>query len=51
MTKHDIDSAIDKLDHAYTTYCNLSGMVSNSIMHNYKSISNRSLLPYGGVLC
>ena len=50
MTKHDIDSAIEKLDDAYTTYFNLIGVMPNGIRHNYKSISKRSLLPLGGVL-
>ena len=39
MTKHDIDSAIEKLHDAYTTYFNLIGVMCNGIMHNYKSIS------------
>ena len=50
MTKHDIDSAIEKLGDAYTTYFNLIGVMHNDIMHNYKSISKRSPLPHGGVL-
>ena len=50
MTKHDTDSAIDKLDDTYTTYFNLIGVMYNSIMCNHKSISKRSLLPLGGVL-
>ena len=47
--KHDTDSAIEKLGDAYTTYFNLIGVMCNGIMHNYKPISKRSLLPLGSV--
>ena len=50
MTKHVIDSAIDKLDDAYTTYFNLIGIMSSGILCNHKSIFKRSLLPLGGML-
>ena len=50
MTKHDIDSAIEKLDDAYTAYSNLFGVMCNGIMSNYESIAKRSLLPLGGIL-
>ena len=50
MTKLDIDSAIDRLADAYTTYFNLIAFRHNGIICNHKSISKRSPLPLGGVL-